>query len=310
MPVSPEIVDTDAASPDDRNPAGSDMTGGLEDEDLGDAPAGESGPIGTGAGHTGPADDSTGETDPTAGIEDPPTGDDEPVEGVPALADADAPVEGDTNPLTAKDAELRTAATGAGSKAERPVEQPGVDKADVVQRRAKRAADTELRDRQAAEVAARGTGPGARDTSTEDEEASRFASDRPDRRGPVDVTYDGPERRRTVDSTQGAAVGRPVAHRAGAHGDLVLDTHGRPFIAGSTHTATYVYDDVTDVAPGAGRTGLVLELDTPRGRRLIPAVRTGAPGAVSVTFPVEFEGPYSLRLLDGSRVVAKTSFRV
>jgi hypothetical protein len=284
MADKPKIVDTDAASPSARNPAGEVSAEDLQSEDLGDAVAtpGATGPVGSGAGHTGPSDDSSGET----------------------------PVGSDENPLTAKDAELRTAATGAGSKSERPVELPGVDQADVATRRAARASDTELRDRQRAEAASRRTGPEARDTSTEDAEAAPFTSDRPDRRGPVDVTYDGPERRRTVDSTHGAAVGRPVARRSGAHGDLVLDTHGRPFIAGSTHTATYTFEDPTDVEPGAGRTSLVLELETPRGRRLIPAVRTGAPGSVSVTFPVEFEGPYSLRLLDGSRVLATTSFRV
>lgn len=311
MADQPKIVDTDAASPSARNPAGAVSAGDLQSEDLGDATStpGETGPLGTGAGHTGPSDDSTGETNATEGIDIPPAGDGEPVKGVPALADEGAPVGSDTNPLTAKDAELRTAATGAGSKSERPVELPGVDKADVATRRASR--DTELRDRQKATAAAkeRGTGVAARDTSTEDEEAARFASDRPDRRGPVDVGYDGPERRRTVDSTHGAADGRPV-RRTQVKGDLVLDLHGRRIIPGSTHTATYTFDDVKAVEPGAGRTSIVLELNTPRGRRLIPAVRTGAPGSVSVTFPVEFEGPYSLRLLDGSSVLATTDFVV
>jgi hypothetical protein len=72
---------------------------------------------------------------PDRGHRDPAHRRPEPVEGVPALADPMRRSAGDTNPLTAKDAELRTAATGAGSKAERPVELPGVDKADVAQRR-------------------------------------------------------------------------------------------------------------------------------------------------------------------------------
>jgi hypothetical protein len=304
----PKRVDTDAASPSARAPEGAVTADDLtSDQDVaGTTATGEQTP-GTASAQRAQDPPVPGETS-NEDIEMPPAGDPEPVEGVPALGDPDAPVDDDTNTLTAKDNPLETDAGGDTSKAERPLEIPAVDKADLAEQRADNA-DTELRQRQAANEAAT-SDPASRSTDTEDAEAATFTSDRPERRGAADTSYAGPERRRTVDSTHGLGAGQPVARRGGRHGDLVLDHHGRPMVAGSTYTATYEYEDETDVAPGAGETGLIFELNTPRGRRVLPVVRTGAAGTVSVTFPVEFEGPYRARLIDGSSVLATLDFTV
>lgn len=302
-------IDTDAPDPGARAPEGPVTGEGLtSDQELTGGAAGRTQTVATASDLRDQTDDAPpGETS-NADIEMPPAGDPEPVEGVPALGNPDAPVTDDTNTLTAKDNPLDTGGTGAGSKTERALELPAVDKADLAEQRAENA-DTELRQRQAANAAAT-SDPAARATDTEEANSNPFVSDRPERRGAADTSYAGAERRRTVDSTHGLGAGRPVARRSAPHGDLILDLHGRRMIPGSTYTATYEYEDDTDVAPGAGETTLVFELNTPRGRRILPVVRTGQRGVVSVTFPVEFEGPYRARLIDGSRVLATLDFTV
>lgn len=294
----PKTIDADAPDPSDRAPEGavtaSDLTA---DQATGGGAGGREQMAGTASDQRAQETSEQGETS-NSDIEMPPAGDPEPAPGVVALGDPKAKPGTDTNTLTAKNAPLDTGATGAGSKDERPLELPANDKADLAERRQDRA------DERASRSSETSRGSSTRSTDTEEANDPLAASDRPERRGAIDTNYAGPERRRTVDSTHGVAAGRPVARRGGKHGSLVLDLHGRKILPGSTHTATYEFERDADVADGAGETSLVLEMETPRGRRLIPVVRTGQRGVVSVTFPVEFEGPYRLRLLDGSDVLA------
>ncbi len=90
--------------------------------------------------------------------------------------------------------------------------------------------------------------------------------------------------------------------------ELVIDHHGRPILPGTTYTASYTFADEGNVDPGAGATDLVFELDTPRGLRTFPAVRDGRQETVFVTFPVEFEGDYKARLMDGETTLASLDF--
>jgi hypothetical protein len=117
-----------------------------------------------------------------------------------------------------------------------------------------------------------------------------------------------PDTEDEVDATEEPKKRSSRRRSAPAGPELVIDHHGRPILPGTTYTASYTFDDEGSVDPGAGETDLVFELDTPRGLRTFPAVRDGRQETVFVTFPVEFEGDYKARLMDGETTLASLDF--